>query len=111
MPPQCRQKSTIWSWAPYAVAFGLLPAIATLARPTPRWPEPWAIAAGALLGVAAHFANVLPDLATDADLLIMGGEINAEMERQTAKDTTVGIRKPMGARGAAVADQIGRAHR
>ena len=43
-------------------------------------------------------------------VILFGGEINAEMERQTAKDTTVGARKPMGSRGAAVADELGRAH-
>jgi 4-hydroxybenzoate polyprenyltransferase len=58
-------KSSVWSWLPYAVSFGLLPAIATLAAPSQRWPSAWAIAAGALLGVSAHFANVLPDLAGD----------------------------------------------
>ena len=44
-------------------------------------------------------------------VILLGGEINAEMERQTAQDTTVGARKPMGSRGASVADQIGRVHR
>jgi 4-hydroxybenzoate polyprenyltransferase len=58
-------KSTPVSVLPYVVSFGLLPAIATLARPLPVWPQWWAMAAGALLGVAAHFANVLPDLADD----------------------------------------------
>ncbi len=58
-------KSTIWSWLPYAIAFGLLPAIATLAQDPPRWPAAWAIAAGALFGVSAHIANVLPDLRAD----------------------------------------------
>ncbi|MDP9116854.1 MAG: UbiA family prenyltransferase, partial [Actinomycetota bacterium] len=58
-------KATRWSWAAYAVAFGAVPAVATLASSDPRWPAAWAIAAGALFGVAAHFANVLPDLLDD----------------------------------------------
>ena len=41
-------------------------------------------------------------------ILIVGAEINAEMERQTEKDTTVGPPAPMGQRGAVVADTIGR---
>ena len=41
-------------------------------------------------------------------ILIVGAEINAEMERQTANDTTVGPPEPMGQRGAVVADMIGR---
>ena len=40
-------------------------------------------------------------------IVLVGGEINAEMEHQTAKDTTEGGRKPMGARGARMADEIG----
>ncbi|KQV26632.1 UbiA family prenyltransferase [Yonghaparkia sp. Root332] len=50
----------------YAVGFGALPLIVTLAAPDPRGAQWWAIAMGALLGVAAHFANVLPDLEDDA---------------------------------------------
>lgn len=40
-------------------------------------------------------------------LVILGAEINAEMERQTTKDTTAGDPKPRGARGAKSADTIG----
>jgi len=58
-------KSTPVSVLPYIVSFGILPAIATLARSTPAWPQWWAMAAGALLGIAAHLANVLPDLDDD----------------------------------------------
>jgi 4-hydroxybenzoate polyprenyltransferase len=58
-------KRTTWSAAPYAVAFGTLPAVVTLALPTPVWPAPWVLVAGALLGVGAHLLNALPDLADD----------------------------------------------
>jgi len=40
-------------------------------------------------------------------VVLIGGEINAEMEHQTAKDTTQGRRKPMGRRGAKMADELG----
>jgi membrane protein len=40
-------------------------------------------------------------------ILIVGGELNAELEHQTAKDTTTGTPLPMGARGAYVADTLG----
>ena len=43
-------------------------------------------------------------------VLIMGGELNAEMEHQTRRDTTVGPREPMGERGATVADELGESH-
>lgn len=65
-------KSTVLSWLPYAIAFGLAPAIVTLSASPPRWPSAWAIAACALLGVAAHLANVLPDLGDDAATGIRG---------------------------------------
>jgi 4-hydroxybenzoate polyprenyltransferase len=58
-------KSTVWSWLPYAVAFGLLPGVATFALPDPARPTGWAVLAGALLGVGAHITNTLPDLAAD----------------------------------------------
>jgi membrane protein len=39
-----------------------------------------------------------------AIVVFIGGMVNAEMEHQTDKDTTVGAPKPIGARGAYVAD-------
>ena len=65
-------KNSPVSVVPYAVSFGLLPAIASLARPIPALPAWWVFAAGALLGVAAHFANVLPDLDDDRRTGIRG---------------------------------------
>lgn len=58
-------KATVLSGLPYLVAFGALPATATLGAPSASWPPGWAVAGGALLGLAAHFANVLPDLRDD----------------------------------------------
>jgi len=57
---------------PFVVSFGLLPAIVTLAALPPQFAPWWMLAAGALLGVAAHFANVLPDLADDAATGVAG---------------------------------------
>jgi 4-hydroxybenzoate polyprenyltransferase len=57
-------KSTAVSWLPYAVAFGALPSFVTLGT-AQVWAPWWATAAGALLGVGAHLANVVPDLADD----------------------------------------------
>lgn len=42
-----------------------------------------------------------------AVIMLMGGELNAEIEHQTAKDSTTGPPKPLGARGARMADTIG----
>ena len=40
-------------------------------------------------------------------IILIGGEINSELEHQTKKDTTTGTPKPMGARGAEMADTVG----
>lgn len=42
--------------------------------------------------------------------VLLGAELNAELEHQTALDTTVGPDKPMGERGAWVADGLGASH-
>jgi len=42
-------------------------------------------------------------------VVLLGGEINAEMEHQTAKDTTEGPEQPLGSRGARMADTVGEA--
>jgi len=44
-----------------------------------------------------------------AVVVLLGGELNAEMEHQTARDTTEGRPKPLGTRGAVVADTVGEA--
>ena len=58
-------KRTVWSWLPYAAAFGLLPVIVWLALPGSPWPPADLVVAAALLGVGAHGANVIPDRADD----------------------------------------------
>jgi protoheme IX farnesyltransferase len=65
-------KSTVFSVVPYLVAFGLLPAFVVVALPGHPAPPAWLVAAGALLGGGAHFANVLPDLADDAATGVRG---------------------------------------
>lgn len=42
-------------------------------------------------------------------ILIVGAEINAELEHQTIRDSTTGPPQPMGERGAFVADTVGKA--
>lgn len=69
---------------PYVVAFGLLPMLATLSLAPPAMAAWWAVLAGSLLGVAAHVANVLPDLADDAATGVRGlphrlGRVGATM--------------------------------
>ena len=71
-PTTSALKSTPWSWLPYAVAFGALPAFVSLTDNPDQVPPLWLPLAGALLGVGAHFVNVLPDLADDAATGVRG---------------------------------------
>lgn len=65
-------KATVWSWLPYALAFGALPAFVSLVDDPDQIPPWWLVVAGALLGVGAHLVNVLPDLADDAATGVRG---------------------------------------
>lgn len=56
-------KATALSWIPYAISFGLVPVYVWGAAGDA--PPAWLVAGGALLGVAAHLVNVLPDLEAD----------------------------------------------
>ena len=60
-------KSNALSALPYAVGFGLVPVFVTLSLATPQLPLWWVMLAAGLLGVAAHFANALPDLMDDRE--------------------------------------------
>ena len=63
-------KSTLFSPLPYAIAFAAL--VSSIVISTDRTPPIWLITCGALLGVAAHFANVLKDLDQDLESKIKG---------------------------------------
>jgi len=63
-------KSTLLSPLPYALAFAAL--VSSIVIATDRTPPLWLIASGSLLGVAAHFANVLKDLDQDLKSGISG---------------------------------------
>ena len=69
-------KSTVLSWLPYAFSFAALPAFVMLSVPTATGRnttiEWWAVLAGGLLGISAHFANVLPDMALDKENDVRG---------------------------------------
>ena len=64
-------KSTVASPLPYAVSFGLAPVYLWLATGD-RLPPAWIVLATGLLGVAAHFLNVIPDLDTDRATRVRG---------------------------------------
>jgi membrane protein len=79
----------------------------------------WLIASAGFSYYVSHFANydriygslgavvvLLFWLYLSFYIVLLGAEINAELELQTEKDTTRGAAKPMGERGAFVADHV-----
>jgi hypothetical protein len=44
-----------------------------------------------------------------AIVILFGAQLNSEIEHQTARDSTVRGEKPLGARGAVMADTVGKA--
>lgn len=58
-------KRSVLSPLPYALGFAALPAVVSFSADPPAAPSAWVAGAGAALGVAAHFANVLPDIDDD----------------------------------------------
>lgn len=62
---------------------------------------------GAAYGAIGGVVVMLMWFYVSAYVVILGAEINSELERQTVNDTTVGPVKPLGERGAFSADTVG----
>jgi len=60
-----RLSRTAWSWLPYALAFGAMPAFLSFGI-NDEPPALWSVAVFAIMGVSAHLANALPDADSDA---------------------------------------------
>ena len=60
----------------------------------------------ATYGALGAIVVLLMWLYLSAYVLLIGAELNAELEHQTARDTTTGIDKPLGSRAAAMADTV-----
>jgi membrane protein len=129
---------TLLSWGrwPLLIVLGLL-GLAGLYRfgpdradPKWRWVTPgsllavlsWLIVSAGFSLYAANFGNfgktygplasvvvLLTWLYLSAFVILLGAELNAELESQTRKDSTTGPEKPMGERGAEKADHLGAA--
>ena len=82
----------------------------------------WVAGSSAFSYYLSHFANydatygslgavigLMMWMWLSAIVILVGAEINAEVEHQTARDSTIGREKPLGARGAAMADTVGEA--
>jgi membrane protein len=61
------------------------------------------------LGVLGAVLLLLSWFYLTAFAVLLGAELNAEMERQTRRDTTQGPERSVGQRGARVADSVGEA--
>lgn len=60
-------KTTIWSFVPYLVSFGLFAPFLTYGLTPPQPPAGWAVATMSLLGLGAHLANGIPDIDSDRE--------------------------------------------
>jgi membrane protein len=61
---------------------------------------------GATYGSLSAVIVLLTWLYLSSYVLLLGAELNSELEKQTAKDTTVGAPQPLGQRNASSADQV-----
>ena len=122
-------------WPPMFIAVGLALALIYRfgpSREAPRWRWiTWGSAAATVLwlGASALFSwyaasfgkfnetygslgaviGFMTWLWISAIVILLGAELDAEMEHQTVRDTTTGSEKPMGTRGARMADTVGQA--
>ena len=55
---------TAWSWLPYAVAFGVMPAFLYVGLDGSA-PPAWSVVAFAVVATSAHLANAIPDIDSD----------------------------------------------
>ena len=62
------------------------------------------------LRIARRQFGFMTWLCIAAIIVIVGAELNSEIEHQTERDTTTGRPRPMGERGAVMADTIGAAY-
>jgi membrane protein len=101
------RRAAKWQWISVGAAFATLT---------------WFAGSAALSYYFAHFANydatygslgaaigTMMWMWMSAIVVLFGAELNSEIEHQTAQDTTVGSEKPLGARGATMADTVGAA--
>ena len=99
----CRQKAR-WRWLTPGAIFA-----ATLSV-TVSFLFSWYLSSFVRLdsyGPLAAFMGFLLWIWISVQIILMGAKLNAEIEHQTAFDTTTGAARPIGERGALVADTVG----
>lgn len=94
-----------WRWVSFGSVFAVLGWIAVTVgfRMYVVWFGSYNETYGSLAGAVV----ALLWLWLTAVVVLLGAEINAEIEHQTARDTTIGGDQPMGSRGAIKADTLG----
>jgi membrane protein len=133
LPELVQQLATSLHWPILGIAFMI--ALAALYRYAPSRNEPrwqwvswgavlativWLIGCGLFSWYVSNFGSynetygslgavavLMMWLWLSALIVLLGAELNAEMEHQTERDTTRGSDKPIGRRGAYVADTVG----
>jgi membrane protein len=99
----CRERAR-WRWLiPGAIAAALLSLVLSLAF---SWYLQTFVRTASYGPLAAMMGFLLWTWLS-VQIVLMGAELNAEIEHQTAVDTTTGDPRPIGERGAVVADTVG----
>ncbi|WP_333591991.1 YihY/virulence factor BrkB family protein [Brevundimonas sp.] len=99
----CRERAR-WRWLiPGAIAAALLSLVLSLAF---SWYLQTFVRTASYGPLAAMMGFLLWTWLS-VQIVLMGAELNAEIEHQTAIDTTTGDPRPIGERGAVVADTVG----
>ena len=63
----------------------------------------------ATYGALGAVAGLMMWMWVSTIIVLVGAELNSESEHQTSRDSTIGPEKPLGARGAVMADTVGAA--
>jgi membrane protein len=94
-----------WQWVSIGSVFAAITWIVT------SYLFSWYLASfanyNATYGSLGAVAGLMVWLWISTTVVLLGAELNAEIEHQTACDSTVGDEKPLGARGAVMADTVG----
>ncbi|MGV8855127.1 MAG: YihY/virulence factor BrkB family protein [Devosia sp.] len=99
-----RQEAS-WRWITPGSAFATLGIVATSALFS--WYAANFSNYSATYGSLGALVGMLTWMWLSVTIVILGGALNSEIEHQTAEDSTTGAAKPIGERGAFVADTVG----
>src|SRR5271166_1970229 len=96
-----------WQWL--SVGSGVAAIVWLISSPLFSWYIANFGAYNATYGSLGAAVGMMMWMWISAIVTLLGAELNAEIEHQTARDSTVGSEKPLGRRGAVMADTVGAA--